>query len=171
MILKQNRVPAFAAWLIERGAVVLPNERKCELIRFKVGNTSCQISADGPKGKALFSHPVAAGALTAFLQNLPWRAGQPTQRVHLGRTLYETIHKRDGGICFFCRRPVEPGTGSLEHLVPLADKGPQHPSNIFLAHKTPCNRDAGRLPAPLKVQIAINAALREAGAPVLKLVA
>ena len=53
MILKRNRVAAFSAWLTERGATVLPTERSCELVRFKVGNTLCTITSDGTKGKAL----------------------------------------------------------------------------------------------------------------------
>lgn len=162
MILKRNRIPAFSAWLAERGAKVLPIERQCELIRFRVGNTVCHIASDGPKGKATFSHAVAAGALTAFLQGLQWRAATPTPRYGIGRSLYEVIRERDGDMCFFCRKPVAPGEGSIEHLVSLADRGPQHQSNLFLAHKSPCNRDAGRLPAPAKVQIAIDAAVSQA---------
>lgn len=64
--------------------------------------------------------------------------------------LVEKILKRDGGDCFFCARPLGNDI-TKEHLVPIAHGGPNHISNIFLAHSQ-CNMDAGHMSAPEKIE-------------------
>jgi hypothetical protein len=62
---------------------------------------------------------------------------------------------RDGDECFFCGDPLE-GDITVEHLVAVAHGGPNHISNLFLAHAA-CNQKAGHLAAPHKVRMAIDA--------------
>ena len=56
---------------------------------------------------------------------------------------------RDGAQCFFCRQPLGDDV-TVEHLVAIAHGGPNHVSNLFLAHGE-CNRRAGHLSAPEKI--------------------
>lgn len=62
--------------------------------------------------------------------------------------------KRDGDDCFFCGHELGDDI-TVEHLVAIAHGGPNHISNLFLAHRQ-CNADAGHLSAPEKVDRAIN---------------
>jgi 5-methylcytosine-specific restriction endonuclease McrA len=61
---------------------------------------------------------------------------------------------RDGAECFFCRQPLGDDV-TVEHLVAVAHGGPNHVSNLFLAHG-PCNRRAGHLSAPEKIAMRDN---------------
>ena len=61
---------------------------------------------------------------------------------------------RDGGECFFCGDALD-GDITVEHLVAIAHGGPNHISNLFLAHAH-CNQNAGHLAAPHKVKLAIR---------------
>lgn len=56
---------------------------------------------------------------------------------------------RDGASCFFCRLDLGDDI-TVEHLVAVAHGGPNHVSNLFLAHGE-CNRRAGHLSAPEKI--------------------
>lgn len=62
---------------------------------------------------------------------------------------------RDGGECFFCGAALD-GDITVEHLVAIAHGGPNHISNLFLAHAA-CNQEAGHKSAPEKVAQAIAA--------------
>lgn len=61
---------------------------------------------------------------------------------------------RDGDECFFCGEPLG-GDMTVEHLVAVCHGGPNHISNLFLAHAE-CNQRAGHLSAPEKVKMAIR---------------
>lgn len=77
-----------------------------------------------------------------------------TTRRRSSRAKILAIAERDGEDCFFCGIPLGDDV-TIEHLVPVAHGGPNHISNLFLAHDE-CNRAAGHLSAPEKVQIAIS---------------
>jgi len=62
--------------------------------------------------------------------------------------------KRDGPDCFFCGKVLADDI-TVEHLVAIAHGGPNHISNLLLAH-TVCNNAAGHLSAPEKVAMAIR---------------
>lgn len=62
--------------------------------------------------------------------------------------------KRDGDDCFFCGTELGDDI-TVEHLVAIAHGGPNHISNLFLAHRQ-CNFNAGHLSAPEKVDRAIQ---------------
>lgn len=61
---------------------------------------------------------------------------------------------RDGDTCFFCGLPLE-GDVTVEHLVAVAHGGPNHISNLFLAHAE-CNQRAGHMSAPEKIGLAMK---------------
>lgn len=71
-----------------------------------------------------------------------------------GKGSVARLLERDGSACFFCG--VQLGDDiTVEHLVAVAHGGPNHISNLFLAHGE-CNRAAGHLSAPEKVAMAIK---------------
>lgn len=82
------------------------------------------------------------------LRRVAQKKGSPiTEKV-----MRELIYERDGGICHICHKPVARSEMSIDHLIPLGDKGPHTVRNVALAHKR-CNfsRGKGRLPAQLRL--------------------
>lgn len=63
----------------------------------------------------------------------------------------EALLIRDGYNCFFCGIDLD-GDITVEHLVSIAHGGPNHISNLFLAHAA-CNQEAGHMAAPHKVAL------------------
>lgn len=72
--------------------------------------------------------------------------------------MIRALRTRDGDLCFFCQRTVSQDNESAEHLVPVTHGGPNHISNLFLAHKG-CNGQAGHLSAPEKIRIHVRAVI------------
>ncbi len=70
-----------------------------------------------------------------------------------GKDSVARLLDRDGANCFFCGSALGDDI-TVEHLVAVAHGGPNHISNLFLAHGE-CNRSAGHLSAPEKVAMAI----------------
>jgi 5-methylcytosine-specific restriction endonuclease McrA len=54
-------------------------------------------------------------------------------------------HKKFGGKCHFCKKPVAPDQLSIDHADPLADGGSRAIQNLLIACQ-PCNREKGRKP-------------------------
>jgi 5-methylcytosine-specific restriction endonuclease McrA len=77
------------------------------------------------------------------------------------RSTVGALMARDGGDCFFCGAPLD-GDVTVEHLVAIAHGGPNHISNLFLAHAE-CNQAAGHMSGAEKVQMALR--LRLQGVP------
>lgn len=68
--------------------------------------------------------------------------GDSTERIILPAKLREELYRRDGGICQLCGKPVSSYTYTVDHIVPLARGGTNHPDNLRIAHKD-CNRLKG----------------------------
>lgn len=66
--------------------------------------------------------------------------------------LLKALIRRDGKKCFYCGNDTTEENRSLEHLVPLAHGGPNHLSNLVLAHSC-CNSDAGHLSVMEKIRL------------------
>ncbi|MBB4856980.1 5-methylcytosine-specific restriction endonuclease McrA [Novosphingobium chloroacetimidivorans] len=75
------------------------------------------------------------------------------------RATVEALITRDGSNCFFCGSALE-GDVTVEHLVAVAHGGPNHISNLLLAHAQ-CNQAAGHLSGAEKVAMALR--LRSTG--------
>lgn len=151
------KVEVFKAWLRERGAEVMIGTNPYELVRFCTSN-GVSILYSSLKGKLSFTGE-SREAYHAYRNGTAWTA-KCSQKEPLGSVTSRTLRERDGDDCFFCLQPVAPGEGSVEHLVPRSAGGPNHLSNLFLAHKT-CNSSAGHLDARAKIALHVQAHLNK----------
>jgi hypothetical protein len=150
-----KKAAEFRSWLSGCGAQVLEPTNEWELIRFKAGNDTCVIYRN-KAGRVTFSG-VSEAAWKAFTNSTAWRAAPATKRRKVSPHI-TALRKRDGNLCFFCQRYVDEEHESVEHLVSVTHGGPNHISNLFLAHKG-CNAKAGHLSAPEKITIHVNAVI------------
>lgn len=151
---KSSRKPAtlatFEKRLKEAGAEILGPTNPYEVLRFRT-SLGVGVIYTGKRGESWNAEAVAAR------EHLDAQKGSlATVQVRGRRTDKATVAalmKRDGDACFFCGLALE-GDITIEHLVAIAHGGPNHVSNLFLAHGE-CNREAGHLSAPEKVALAI----------------
>lgn len=155
----RTKLVEFRAWLSGCGAQVMEPTNEWELVRFKTGKVTCVIYTN-KSGGLRFSGPDAETAYKAWKEAKPWRAAPAVNRKS-GTPLAQAIRARDGDNCFFCLKFVSPDNQSIEHLVPVTHRGPNHISNLFLAHKL-CNQKAGHLSAVEKIRIHTGAAVAAA---------
>lgn len=149
-----SRRAKFEAFLTERGAQILQPTNEWEVLRFRTsrGTSVVYCNSKGgitPTGESL-------EAWTAFEINGPWRGvtkphKRPRKDGHK-TSLLNALLRRDGPSCFFCGAPTTADDRSLEHLVPLSHGGPNHLSNLVLAHRR-CNADAGHLSVMEKIRL------------------
>ncbi|MFD1216381.1 HNH endonuclease [Microbulbifer celer] len=148
--LSEKRVIAFMKWLSAQGAEMLPTTNEYEVLRFK-----CQLGTGviykNSRGKHSVSGPLVTEALTAYFAGESWRGkAQPTKRGKIGRRK-ERLLKRDGDECFFCGEKLGEDM-TVEHLMPVNQKGPDRIENMVLAHQK-CNSLAGSMPLIEKVKL------------------
>jgi 5-methylcytosine-specific restriction endonuclease McrA len=153
----RKRLPAIKAWLSAAGAEVLESTNEWELLRFRADGQTCVVYTN--KRDRLTMDTLTTRALTAYFNGTPWKAHV---KVRPKRTSVDelTIRKRDGDDCFYCCEVVAIGEGTIEHLVAVSHKGPNHISNKFLAHG-PCNSRAGNQSAPQKIAIHVKAKMEK----------
>lgn len=138
---------AFAAALVAAGGEMLAPTNPYEVLRFRTVH-GVGVVYTNARGARTWN----AGAIAAK-DHLDRKAGSLAPVVVHGRRKdAATVNRlmiRDGGDCFFCRGPLADDV-TVEHLVSVAHGGPNHISNLFLAHAD-CNRRAGHLSAPEKI--------------------
>lgn len=141
---------AFFDFLVTCGAEVLVATSKYEVARFKSHGVTSIIYCN-KKGKLRFTGD-SAEAYRAFDNGKSWQ-GTDKNKARLVRRSpkVKTLLRRDGGNCFYCREPLGDDI-TVEHLVCRAHGGPNHISNLVLAHGQ-CNHAAGHLSAAEKVAI------------------
>lgn len=148
------KLPTFRDWLSGCGAQVLEPTNEWEIVRFKAGDETSIIYRNKVGGVRYTGQ--AERAWRAFSNGLSWRAKPPTCRRKRMTPMVRTIRRRDGDLCFYCQCPVGEDNESVEHLVSVTHGGPNHISNLFLAHKG-CNSQAGHLSAPEKIRMHVSA--------------
>lgn len=153
-----KKVAAFRDWLSGCGAQVLEPTNEWEIARFKAGDQTCVIYRN-KVGGVRYSSEFAEQVWKAFTSGAAWRAAPATKRRQM------TPHKRsllnrDGDLCFFCQAPMSDDNMTVEHLVAITHGGPNHISNLFLAHRG-CNVAAGRLSAPEKIRMHVHAVMEK----------
>lgn len=141
----------FLARLVAAGGEVLSPTNPYEVIRFNTKH-GVGVVYSGKRGETWNLEAIAArdhiegekGSLSPV--NV---TGRRTAKSSVNRLL-----ERDGSNCFFCGDFLG-GDITVEHLVAKCHGGPNHISNLFLAH-VKCNCEAGHLSAPEKVALAIQ---------------
>ena len=144
----RKRRAALLTWLRAAGAECLEPTNEWELIRFRAGaqtgivyrNARDQITLVGP----------AREALAAFFGGAGWTAGVAIKRARLGPRV-AALMERDGPDCWLCGKALGDDV-TQEHLVPVGHGGPNHLSNLVLAHEE-CNRELGHLSVAEKVRL------------------
>ncbi|PRC92624.1 HNH endonuclease [Solimicrobium silvestre] len=144
------KLDQFRNWLSANGAELLQPTNEYELVRFRAGDKTGIIYWN-TKGGSSFVQP-ALEAWEAFKGAHSWRAAPATTRRKKSSVTLQAVRARDGSHCFYCLSPVLVEDESEEHLVSITHGGPNHISNIFLAHKL-CNARAGNLSAPEKIAL------------------
>lgn len=152
------RLEIFKSWLADRGAEVYAPIHEYELLRFKT-DKGTSVFYFKKNGEITF-YGEAESAWNAYCNCTSWRARPPSKRRRARDHEINTIRERDGDLCFVCRQYVRPEDESIEHLVAVTHGGPNHISNKFLAHKS-CNSKIGRLSAPEKISMHMDACLRQ----------
>lgn len=149
-----SRREKFEAFLVERGAQILQPTNEWEVLRFKTSRGTSIVYCNARGGVTPTGESTAAWQ--AFEKNGPWRATPAPKKRQSGRDktlpLLHALLQRDGPACFYCIRATDEGNRTLEHLVPRAHGGPDHLSNLVLAHRE-CNAGAGHRSAMEKIRM------------------
>jgi 5-methylcytosine-specific restriction endonuclease McrA len=145
------KVEVFKKRLVEAGGELLGPTNPYEMLRFRTSK-GVGVIYKGRRGETWNAEAIAArDYLEAKGGSL---APVPVKGRRKDKATVSALLIRDGDDCFFCRKPLE-GEITVEHLVAIAHGGPNHVSNLFLAHGE-CNRAAGHLSAPEKIGIALS---------------
>lgn len=144
----RKKLPGFLEFLAARGAEVLQPTNEWEVVRFRAGGTTAVVYTN--KTGSLRAQGVALEALNAFASNGSWHAGIATKRRNRSNHI-DTLLSRDGDRCFLCRKPLGDDI-TVEHLVPLAQGGPNRHANLALAHSA-CNLRMGHLSLMEKIAL------------------
>ena len=137
---------------------MLVNTNEYELVRFKYDGVTSIIYRK-ESGSMTFTGESGA-AYTAYSGNTEWKPKTKRSQIKKSSVIIRTIRERDGKNCFFCGKEVLQEDETKEHLVARVHGGPNHISNIFLAHKL-CNVKADHLSAPEKIKIHDKARINE----------
>jgi 5-methylcytosine-specific restriction endonuclease McrA len=148
------KLDAFRKALLASGGEILGATNPYEVLRFRTKH-GVGVVYSGKRGETWNREALAAR------DHIDARKGSLAPVEVKGRrkdkATVQALLDRDGECCFFCDEPLE-GDVTVEHLVAIAHGGPNHISNLFLAHQS-CNSEAGHLSAPEKIARAIAARL------------
>lgn len=144
---KPNKRERFAAALTAHGAEVLAPTNPYEVMRFRTRYGTGVIYRNA-QNRENWNEAAIAAREHLDKQKGPLGAVKVVGRKRSAGTV-NRLRERDGDSCFFCRAPLADDV-SIEHLVSIAHGGPNHISNLFLAH-VGCNARAGHLSAPEKI--------------------
>lgn len=149
-----SRRAKFEAFLIERGAQILQPTNEWEVLRFKTARGTSVVYCNARGGVTPTGESTTAWA--AFEKGGPWRGAPAPKKRQTGREktlpLFNALIRRDGHGCFYCGVDTTEDDRSLEHLVPITHGGPNHLSNLVIAHRR-CNSEAGHLSAMEKIRL------------------
>lgn len=140
----------FEAFLIQRGAQILQPTNEWEVLRFKSSKGVSIVYRNAKDGLTWTGE--SADAWNAFTDNQSWRGIKATKQPKNVDSLLRAVLARDGEDCFYCFKPTTEHNRTLEHLVARTHGGPNHLSNLVLAHRK-CNANAGHLSAMEKIRL------------------
>jgi hypothetical protein len=146
----KKKLPAFREFLVSRGAEVLQPTNEWEIVRFRAGGGTAIVYTNA-RGH-ITAIGAAKDALDAFGSGGNWRADFATKRDPKKRSVdVRSLLARDGDRCFLCRQPLGDDI-TVEHLVPIAARGPDTLANKALAHQA-CNLRMGHLSVMEKIAL------------------
>lgn len=134
----QPKLKLFAQFVLAAGAVPQDATNEYEMLRFKVPD-GVGIVYRNERGQATLTG-AAEPAWKAFHKGQGWNATKATTR-RCNSPFVAPLLKRDGDACFLCRLPLGEDI-TVEHLVSVSRKGPNHIDNLVLAHES-CNTKLG----------------------------
>ena len=141
---------AFEKWLVAGGAKIVPALRDCELLRFKHGKAKGVLVVT--KNGAWKPSEKASKYLRLFEHASPLPPPTSTSKsVRRREARVQALLIRDGSDCFYCGGDLGDDR-SIEHLVSKCHSGPEHLSNLCLAHSK-CNLLAGNMPVVAKIRL------------------
>ena len=140
----------FLARVSEAGGEILSPTNPYEVMRFKTRHGVGVVYQNG-RGKRTWNQEAQAVREHFDTQKKGSLAPVAVKGRRKGAGTVNALLARDGDNCFFCRLPLNDDI-TVEHLVSVAHGGPNHISNLFLAHAE-CNQKAGHLSAPEKIAI------------------
>jgi hypothetical protein len=140
----------FEEFLTSRGAQILQPTNEWEVLRFRSMAGVSIIYRNAQDGLTFTGD--SADAWNAFAKGQAWRGAVATKSPKNVDSKVRAIIKRDGENCFYCGRVTNENDRTIEHLVSRTHGGPNHLSNMFLAHRK-CNAKAGCLSAVEKIRL------------------
>lgn len=144
-------IESFKARLRAAGAEILAPTNPYEILRFRCSK-GVGVVYRGKRGETWNCEALSAREhLEAGLGSLAPVAVKGRRR---DKATVAALLDRDGGGCFFCARYLADDI-TVEHLVAICHGGPNHISNLFLAHAA-CNQGAGHLSGAEKVMLAMR---------------
>ena len=82
-----------------------------------------------------------------------WRASKKRKvNRKRGPVVVQTLMKRDGEECWFCGKPMDVDSATIEHLLNISNGGNNHINNLVLAHEK-CNQQARNYGIAEKVRL------------------
>ena len=146
----KKKKAAFVEFLAANGAEILTTTNEYEVLRFRA-NGETSVLYRNKHGEFTGTGEMAK-AYSAFINGRKCIGAQKNKATIVKRTpKVRTLLERDGGNCFYCHEPLKNDI-TVEHLVSRAHGGPNHISNLVLAHQQ-CNADAGHLSAAEKIKL------------------
>lgn len=165
---RPQEMARFRAWLVERGAEILPETNPYEIIRVSTCDGVIVAYRNG-RGRETWPEPLAKIFDDFRGGRTPRLSPSRRERKKLAK-LAAPLAERDGLACWFCAMAfddLDDDALTIEHLCPKAHGGPDHPSNLVLACE-PCNREAGNSSVAEKVVMREVRRARAAGVPVIE---
>lgn len=156
-LLPAEKLEAFRVFLRQRGAEILPSTNEYEVLRFRtIGAVGVSVLYRKRSGGQTATGETER-ALSAFFGRGRWTPGvvapQKPRRALSHRI--EMLRRRDGDACFYCGAELsfeDRDAFVIEHLCPRSLGGPDHVSNLALAHRL-CEVGAGALSVAEKVRL------------------
>ncbi|MEI5996797.1 HNH endonuclease [Paraburkholderia bengalensis] len=145
-----KRRAKFEEFLSARGAQIMQPTNEWEVLRFKSSKGVSIVYRNSKDGLTWTGE--SADAWNAFTDNQHWRGAPATKRPKNVEGHVRALLARDGEGCFYCLKPTDGDNRTVEHLVARSHGGPNHLSNMVLAHRR-CNSNAGHLSVMEKIRI------------------
>lgn len=148
----------FKAWLSGHGASVGVPTNEWEIVRFSARNT-ISVAYRNKENRVTFIG-LARECWQAYVRGEDmYLAGERRKSRKKAAPQIKALRARDGDGCFYCLLHVKEDDASVEHLVALVHGGPNHLSNLALAHKK-CNSDVGHLSLMEKFKVRERAVIQ-----------